>query len=87
MISEANNTNELGNDRETDAFFAKLCVLSNDRERIQEQINKISKAADQIDKYIEMLRGTGLTYTADSMVRNTAEIKRCQKVIQASFTP
>jgi hypothetical protein len=28
-----------------------------------------------------MLRGTGLNYTADSMARNTAEIKLHQKVI------
>ena len=64
------------------AFFAKLSVLSNDSgERIEEQVKQICKAADKIDKYIEMLRGTGLNYTADSMARNTAEIKLRQKVI------
>ena len=49
-------------------FFAKLSLLSNNGERIEEQIKQICNAADQIDKYIEMLRGTGLNYTADSMV-------------------
>jgi hypothetical protein len=63
------------------AFLTKLSVLSNVRKRIEEQAKEIGKAADQINKYIEMLRGTGLTYTADSMARNTAEIKRCQEII------
>jgi uncharacterized protein (DUF924 family) len=74
--------NEEAEDDDENAFFAKLSVLSNNSvERIQEQVKQICKAADQIDKYIEMLRGTGLNYTADSMARNTAEIKLHQKVI------
>src|SRR5919204_6481192 len=67
---------------DVNAFLTKLSVLSNVRKRIEEQAKEIGKAADQINKYIEMLRGTGLTYTADSMARNTAEIKQCQEVIQ-----
>jgi hypothetical protein len=58
-----------------------LSVLSNVGKRIEEQAKEIGKAADQINKYIEILTGTGLTYTADSMARNTAEIKRCQEII------
>src|ERR687888_2239231 len=64
------------------AFLTKLSVLSNVRKRIEEQAKEIGKAADQINKYIEMLRGTGLTYTADSMALSIAEIKYSQRVIQ-----
>jgi hypothetical protein len=77
--------NKNGNSRETNvtenAFFAKLSVLSNNGERIEEQVKQICKAAHKIDKYIEMLRGTGLNYTADSMARSTAKIKLSQEVI------
>ena len=68
---------------DANAFFTKLSILSNNNngERIEEQVKQICKAVDQIDKYIEMLRGTGLNYTTDSMARNTAEIKLRQKVI------
>jgi hypothetical protein len=67
---------------DANAFFTKLSILSNNNngERIEEQVKQICKAVDQIDKYIEMLRGTGLNYTADSMARNTAEIKLRQKL-------
>src|ERR687887_613609 len=67
--------------KEENAFFVKLSVLSNNGERIEEQVKQICKAAEKIEKYIEMLRGTGLNYTADSMARNTAEIKLRQNVI------
>ena len=55
---------------------------NNDRERIKEQLKLISRAADQLDQHIEMLRVTGLNYAADSMARSIAEIKRCKEVIQ-----
>src|SRR5919198_160470 len=67
--------------KEENAFFVKLSVLSNNGERIEEQVKQICKAAHKIDKYIEMLRGTGLNYTADSMARSTAKIKLSQEVI------
>ena len=89
MSEEDNNiqtnnekTDSNNNSRETDAFLSKLSVLTNDKERIEEQLKRIGKAADQIDKYIEMLRGTGLNYTADSMALSIAEIKYSQRVIQ-----
>jgi hypothetical protein len=47
--------------KEENAFLTKLSVLSNNGERIEEQVKQICKAADQIDKYIQMLRETGLT--------------------------
>ena len=88
MISAEEDNNILQTDSNTETtwkantFFAKLPILSNNSgERIEEQVKQICNAADQIDKYIEMLRGTGLNYTTDSMARNTAEIKLRQKVI------
>jgi hypothetical protein len=80
MLNEDNKV-EAANSN-ANAFLTKLSVLSNERKRIEEQVKEICKAADQIDKYIEMLRGMGLAYTADSMARNTAKIKLCQEVIQ-----
>ena len=73
---------EAADDVDANAFLAKLSVLSNNNgERIEEQVKQICKAAEKIEKYIEMLRRTGLNYTADSMAYNTAEIKLRQNVI------